>query len=369
MRSSLSESSSPGDVPAASFRWQMAGDAAGIEACSASPSPHSCPPPRTRTLPPAVEEDCKTCPFRESISRTSSHEALYGLSRLILQPAPGHPPATLMGCAQDALSSSDEPPSDTAGDLDASEVRRSNSSPLPLSRGEAHEGEEPADPAAANERPPMLDLTAAPSASSLHSSLPSSPVTPEIRSSRRSTSFRGMSSESSSKAALEQESLSLEPRGDIRNVAASERASAEKTSPALAAVISVHSTKEFFFCRAPEGHLTYKLPMTSYGETSFFKLLAPDDVAESGIAASNEVGCGRRRAAYPQIRAMRTNPVLLYTAPLALTAVCRLLTILLYTMRWMRAAWRGYSASPLIDSAESTLRHVCYMKSSSHYEQ
>ena len=198
-----------------------------------------------------------------------------------------------MGCAQDALSPSDEPPSDTAGDLDASEVtlsRRSNSSPLPLPRGEAHEGEEPADPAAANERPPMLDLTAAPSESSLHTSMSSSPVTPESSNSRQSTSFRGMSSESSSKAASEQESLSLEPRGHVRDVAASEgRGSAEKTSPALAAVISVHSTKEFFFFRALEGHLTYKLPITSYGETSFFKLLAPDDVAESGIAASNEV--------------------------------------------------------------------------------
>ena len=29
--------------------------------------------------------------------------------------------------------------------------------------------------------------------------------------------------------------------------------------------------------------------MTSYGETSFSRLLAPDDVAEGGIAANNEV--------------------------------------------------------------------------------
>ena len=257
-----------------------------------------------------------TCPITNSISQPSTK--IRGASPEISQPSAGRLPVTLMGCAQDAPCSSrsstaphcaasscitsrsprsrrssplicrEEPPADAPVGLGASNVprRRSKSSPLPLRRGGSHEEEESTDPAQAYEadqRPPRLDLTASP-VESLHSS----PATPERSSYRKSTSFRGISSESSIKAASE-ESFSLEQRGQLRDVAASERASTEKTSPALAAVISVHSTKEFFFWRAPEGHLAYKLPVTSYGETSFSRLLAPDDVAEGGIAANNEV--------------------------------------------------------------------------------
>lgn len=175
-----------------------------------------------------------------------------------------------------------ELPTDTLDGLGASNVpwRRSKSSPLPLRRGAANEEEESTDRVEADQRPSRLDLTAAPPESSLHSS--------SVRPERSSSSLRGMFPESSFKAASE-ESFSLEQGGQLRDVTASERAPVEKTSPALAAVISVHSTKDFFFWRAPEGHLTYKLPVTSYGETSFSKLLAPDDVSESGIAAGNEV--------------------------------------------------------------------------------
>ena len=58
---------------------------------------------------------------------------------------------------------------------------------------------------------------------------------------------------------------------------------AEKTSPALAAVITVHSTtQERFLANQPEGLHAHKLPVTSFGETSFFKQLAADDVNERG---------------------------------------------------------------------------------------
>ena len=261
------------------------------------------------------EEPFPTCPITNPISQPSTK--IRGASPEISQPSAGCLPVTLMRCARDApcsprsstaphcaasscitsrsprsqrsssLICREEPPADAPVGLGESNGprRRSKSSPLPLRGGGSHEEDESTDPAQAceaDQRPPRL-LTASP-AESLHSS----PATPERSSYRKSTSFRGISSESSIKAASE-ETFSLEQRGQLRDVAASERASAEKTSPALAAVISVHSTKEFFFWRAPEGHLTYKLPVTSYGETSFSRLLAPDDVAEGGIAANNEV--------------------------------------------------------------------------------
>ena len=56
-----------------------------------------------------------------------------------------------------------------------------------------------------------------------------------------------------------------------------------KTSPALAAVITVHSaTKERFLAHQPEGLHAHKLPVTSFGETSFFKQLAADDNERGG---------------------------------------------------------------------------------------
>ena len=267
--------------------------------------------------PPPLIPRLSSIPSMGSGSGTSSDDALRenalreetGLSLLEIslseEPSSVRPPSPSPRSRRSSpLIHLAEHPADAPGGLDASNVlrRRSKSSPLPLRRGAAHEEEESMDPAEAyeanpwaNQRPPIPpDLSTAPSESSLlglstapsESSLHSSPSCSPLR--RNSTSFRGMSSESSFKAASE-ESFSLEPRGQLRDAAASERASAEKTSPALAAVISVHSTKEFFFSRAPEGHLTYKLPVTSYGETSFSKLLAPDDVADSGIAAGNEV--------------------------------------------------------------------------------
>ena len=43
-------------------------------------------------------------------------------------------------------------------------------------------------------------------------------------------------------------------------------------------MITVHSTtKERFLARAPEGFHAHKLPVTSFGETSFFKQLVADD--------------------------------------------------------------------------------------------
>ena len=52
---------------------------------------------------------------------------------------------------------------------------------------------------------------------------------------------------------------------------------AEKTSPALAAVITVHATTKERFLAHTAGTHDHKLPVTSFGETSFFKQLAPDD--------------------------------------------------------------------------------------------
>jgi hypothetical protein len=51
----------------------------------------------------------------------------------------------------------------------------------------------------------------------------------------------------------------------------------EKTSPALAAVITVHATTKERFLAHTTGIHDHKLPVTSFGETSFFKQLAPDD--------------------------------------------------------------------------------------------